>query len=254
MKKRDYINITKDLLDSIDIKDEQIDYIIRMYADEDTIVGIHNTFKKDTDVYFKNGIMNTNDIGESVSSLSNTVMYTDMLPTLLAYANGDGEKREKTAIVLKIPKKVFEKEQGIFEKLDNGTIVIPPQYITGALQDGHVIENPQYNKDYIPPEDSIMCDKDDIVRYKNKAENIQYCRQYLQGSIFKRMMNKTLEFFKGRKNKNVKLLGDGRKDVIHTEEHNFRKELNDSFNQKANNKAKTENRERYCRKGPRSRY
>lgn len=146
----------KDLLDNVDATDEQIDYLINMYSDEDTIVGIHNTFKEDLDIYFKNGIINANDIGEPVPVLSNTVMYSDILPVLLAYVNGDGQKRETTAIILKIPKNYFEGKQGILEKSDNGTIKIPPQYITGALQYGGVVKNPWYDKEYVSRECSKM--------------------------------------------------------------------------------------------------
>lgn len=74
-------------------------------------------------------------MGKPTLDLSNTVMYNDLILPLMQYANGDGKNRGKTAIILKIPKSVFEEKAGIFEELEDGQYCIPPEFIIGALQE-----------------------------------------------------------------------------------------------------------------------
>lgn len=113
--------------EGVDINDSQQRFIKENYLDEDYIIGIHNT-DAEYKPFFEKGIFNNTSMGKPTLDLSNTVMYNDLILPLMQYANGDGKNRGKTAIILKIPKSVFE-------ELEDGQYCIPPEFIIGALQE-----------------------------------------------------------------------------------------------------------------------
>lgn len=100
--------------ESVDINDSQQRFIKENYLDEDYIIGIHNT-DAEYKSFFEKGIFNNTSMGKPTLDLSNTVMYNDLILPLMQYANGDGKNRGKTAIILKIPKSVFEEKTGILK-------------------------------------------------------------------------------------------------------------------------------------------
>ena len=147
MNKRKYTKIYKNMLDNVDINEEQVEYLINLYSDEDCIVGIHNSEFVEPESFFEDGLYNYNDLNMKKEDLSNTVYYNDLLPPLLMYPSG-GNTRGGTAILLKIPKDVFEKKQGIFEDLNDNMYGIPPQFIVGAFYEGKILENEKYDRVY----------------------------------------------------------------------------------------------------------
>ena len=175
---------------SVTATDEQIKFLIDMYLDEDCVVGIHNTNIPSTPI-LKNGLHNYNSRFEETRDLSNTVMYSGTLIALAMYPNGDGKRREDTAIILKIPNKVFSHEQGIFEMLPDGNFGIPSQFIVGAFSDGKIILNPAYQKDYNNP-DAIKCE-DEINVSDRKQQKKIFMREYNRNKI-----KTLLSRFKGR--------------------------------------------------------
>lgn len=196
-----YRELTREFVEHVCATDEQLEYLIKQYSDTDCVLGIHNT-EVDYDNIFKVGLQNQTDMGVNADDIANTVYYSKILCSLAMYPNGDGEKRGRTAIIVKIPKKVFTHEQGIFETLPDGSYFIPTQYIVGAFSEGTVVDNPNYQKGYNNPE-AIKCDDPD---YNNndvdkpiqiEAFKKEY-KRYKSGSIIKRVAN-FIERIKGRK-------------------------------------------------------
>ena len=173
--------------------DEQIRFLTEIYLDEECIVGIHNT-RVPSDPILKNGLHNYNSRFEETRDLSNTVMYSNTLIALAMYPNGDGKQRDETAIILKIPKKVFSQEQGIFETLPDGNFGIPTQFIVGAFSDGKIILNPSYQKEYNNPE-AIKCENN-IDNSDRKTQKKIFMREYNR--------NKRKIFFRGFKDRFTK--------------------------------------------------
>lgn len=204
-KERTIEKYYKRVLKSVDATDEQINYLLTQYVDEKYIIGIYNT-ELDYSIFFEDGIYDEEN--QEIEQISNIVMYSENLENLLIYPNGDGKKREKTAIILKIPKKVFSKEQGIIEKLENGRFGIPKEYIIAAFCNGKVIKNNKYDK-YYNSEMSLKC-KDQMPIEMNKK---------LEADIFKKAYSKSntkifsmiISIFKSNtRNKGILLLSDGR--------------------------------------------
>ena len=101
-----YKNLYKGMIKSVDATEEQLNFLLENYLDEDYIMGIHNT-RSDHEVFFEVGLHNQTDMGKDSTDLTNTVMWSDNFASLMVYPNGDGNKRGNTAIILKIPKKVL---------------------------------------------------------------------------------------------------------------------------------------------------
>ena len=201
-------NLYKDMLYSVDMTQEQLNFLLENYLDEDTIIGIHNT-SFDYNSFFRDGLYNQTSMGGNSVELANTIMYTDLLCGLAVYPNGDGNKRGNSAIILKIPKKVFTKEQGIFETLPNKRYGIPSQFIVGAFQGGKVFTNEKYDKEY-KNEEAIKCI--DEVIMQDKKMNVKIFHQVYTPKI-KRIKQNILNFFKNLKRKDKKLLlGNGEND------------------------------------------
>lgn len=167
-------DLFKQLMPSVDMTEVQAEFLLENYLDEETILGIHNTISSDYGSFFEKGLYNQNSMGKNSEDLSNTVMYTDLFPGLMAYPNGDGENRGKTAIILKIPKKVFTHEQGIFEYLPSGYCIIPTQFIIGAFQDGKVFKNEKYDREY-ESQNAVKCK--DSVKFQDKKLNAKIFRK-----------------------------------------------------------------------------
>lgn len=196
-----YRKLTREFVGRICATDEQIEYLIKQYSDIDCVLGIHNT-EADYDNIFNVGLRNQTDMYQNADDLANTVYYSKLLSSLAMYPNGDGKKRGRTAIILKIPKKVFTHEQGIFEILPDGTYGIPTQFIVGAFTEGMVVDNPNYEKSYNNPE-ALKCNDPD---YNNNdadkpiqidAFEKEY-KKYKSNSIVKRVVN-FIERIRGRK-------------------------------------------------------
>jgi hypothetical protein len=196
---KNYRKTVRRYMRGVDATEAQLDFLIEQYGDTDCVVGIHNTYVEHEN-FFKVGLRNQTDLYQNSDDLSNTVYYSKMLVTLSIYPNGDGQKREQTAIILKIPKKVFTHEQGIFEKLPDGSYGIPSQYIVGAFSDGKVIENEKYEKGYNNPEAVKCSDPDYVARDNNEAIQIEAFKieyQKYKNSI-RTKIAKMLEDFKNR--------------------------------------------------------
>ena len=171
-----YRELTREYIGHLCATDDQIEYLIKQFSDEDCVIGIHNTGISYENI-FKVGLYNQTDGMENSEDLTNTVNYSNLLPVLAMYPNGDGKKRGKTAIILKIPNEVFTHEQGIFEQLQDGCYVIPTQFIVGAFMDGDIIENPNYQKGYENP-DAIVCQDPDYCLYdSNKSIQVEVFRK-----------------------------------------------------------------------------
>ena len=158
------IKLLKGIINDVDMTEEQVHFLLNNYKDEDTIIGIYNTYQNYNDI-FEKGIEMQNVKEKETRDLTSTIMYSDNIVSLSLYPIGTKYK-EGTAILLKIPKKVFLKEQGILEYMDNGTFMIPKQFIIGAFNNKEVIENTNYDKDYDAAKlfkcknEVVLCDKE----------------------------------------------------------------------------------------------
>ena len=197
---RKYRELTRDFVGNVCATDEQLEYLIKQYSDTDCVLGIHNTETAYENI-FDVGLRNQTDMFRNADDLANTVYYSKILCSLAMYPNGDGKKRGRTAIILKIPKKVFSHEQGIFETLPDGSYVIPTQFIVGAFTEGTVVANPNYEKSYNNPE-ALKCDDPDYNNDEDKPIQIDVFKKeykrYKSNSIVKRVIN-FIERLKGRK-------------------------------------------------------
>lgn len=183
--------------ESIAISKEQQNFIKENYLDEDYIIGIHNTYIG-YELFFKNGIFNSTSMEKPTLDLSNTVMYSDLILPLMQYANGDGNNRGKTAIILKIPKSVFEGKTGIFKKLEDNQYCIPPEFIIGALQDGKIIRNEKYLQNHTN-EQLLKCNNKTI--FQNKRLNAEIYDRVNEPSL-----KEKIKSFLSKFNKKHKLL------------------------------------------------
>lgn len=183
--------------ESVDINDSQQRFIKENYLDEDYIIGIHNT-DAEYKSFFEKGIFNNTSMGKPTLDLSNTVMYNDLILPLMQYANGDGKNRGKTAIILKIPKSVFEEKTGIFEELEDGQYCIPPEFIIGALQDGKIIRNEEYLQSHTNKQ-LLKCNNK--ITFQNKRLNAEVYEKVNKSSLKERIK----KFF-SKSNKKQKLL------------------------------------------------
>lgn len=241
---------TRGYMRSIDATEPQLDFLIEQFSDNDCVVGIHNTFLEHEN-FFKVGLRNQNSLYQKSSDLSNTVYYSKMLITLAIYPNGDGKKREQTAIILKIPKKVFTREQGIFETLPDGSYGIPSQFIVGAFADGNVIQNPKYEKEYNNP-DAIKCsDPDDVVQDNKSSIQVEAFKiEYKKyKNSFRNKIARIIENFRNRKklaqlpaaDEFIKSGEDVRKAYMEELRKDINVDQNLSFNQQSTNKVKEKN-------------
>ena len=205
-EKKILIDWCKKSKNSVDINNEQQKFIKENYIDENYIIGIHNS-ERDYESFFEKGIYNNTSLVKPTLDLSNTVMYNDLLLPLMQYANGDGQKRGKTAIILKIPKDVFKGEAGIFAKLENGQYCIPPEFIVGALQDGKVIENDRYSQEH-NNEQLLKCNNK--IPFQKKRLNLE-----VYEAVFnKPSLNQIIKNFFGRNNKKQKLLPETKQNTV----------------------------------------
>lgn len=186
MNKKTFRKAFKSMIDNKTISEQQENYLKNLYADEDSIIGIHKTGTFES--IFENGLHNYTSMDKASNDLSNTVMYSDLLPVLISYSSGaNNDERYPTSIILKIPKKVFNKEQGIFETLKDNTHGIPSEFIACAFENGKIIENPLYNKEYISDK-AQLCE--DSIAFQNKKELINLYDECKRGSLFNQIMNK----------------------------------------------------------------
>lgn len=183
--------------EGVAINDSQQRFIKENYLDEDYIIGIHNT-DAEYKPFFEKGIFNNTSMGKPTLDLSNTVMYNDLILPLMQYANGDGKNRGKTAIILKIPKSVFEEKTGIFEELEDGQYCIPPEFIIGALQDGKIIRNEEYLQSHTNKQ-LLKCNNK--ITFQNKRLNAEVYEKVNKPSLKERIK----KFF-SKSNKKQKLL------------------------------------------------
>lgn len=181
--------------ENVDINKDQQDFIKENYLDEDYIIGIHNT-NIEYKPFFEKGILNNTSMGKPTLDLSNTVMYNDLILPLMQYANGDGKNRGKTAIILKIPKSVFEGKTGIFKELEDGQYCIPPEFIIGALQDGKTIRNGAYLQN-CTNEKLLKCDNK--VTFQNKRLNAEVYDRTNKPSLKERIKRLFSKFNKKQK-------------------------------------------------------
>ncbi|MBQ3408248.1 MAG: hypothetical protein IJH12_03475 [Clostridia bacterium] len=162
---------------NIRLTDEQVKFLIDLYSDEECSVGIHNTWVPYESI-LEDGLHNYNSMWEESNDISNTVMYSSWIDALTMYPSGWSESREDTAIILRIPNKVFSREQGIFEKLPSGNYGIPSQFIVGAFFKGKVIQNPHYEKDYNNL-NALVCREDNDVNPVDRKKIIEvYTQEY----------------------------------------------------------------------------
>lgn len=199
----------KHTIKNMDATSKQAIFLLNQYQDEECIIGIHNTFQ-DHEYFFESGLHNYTSLNQPSTDLSNTVMYSDNLRSLMPYPNGDGKKRGNTAIILKIPKKVFSHEQGIFETLSDGYHGIPPEFIVAAFQHGEIIPNEKYDKNYYS-ENAIKCI--DTIHLQDRALHSKafqetYNAHYKEKNSWK---NRFLNFIANLKNnKNTLSLPSGK--------------------------------------------
>ena len=213
-KKENLIQLYKELIPDIDATEEQIQFLLKEYRDNKSIIGIHNTFLNYPS-FFDTGLQNYTFLNTKTKDLTNTIMYSDMLASLMVYPNGDGKRREGTAIILKIPKKVFTQEQGILETLKDGKYGIPPQFIRAAFYDGKVIENTaSYDENY-ESETADLCEN--TVKMNDKNFQIKVFKQvyYQKESLWQKWKRKVKLISKNK----IKTL-DEAKTPISKEEHN----------------------------------
>lgn len=180
--------------EGVAINDSQQRFIKENYLDEDYIIGIHNT-DAEYKPFFEKGILTTHQWENQL--VYNTVMYNDLY-YLMQYANGEGKNRGKTAIILKIPKSVFEEKAGIFEELEDGQYCIPPEFIIGALQDGKIIRNEEYLQSHTNKQ-LLKCNNK--ITFQNKRLNAEVYERVNKPSLKERIK----KFF-SKSNKKQKLL------------------------------------------------
>lgn len=208
----------KALIKELSLSPEQVSYLLTQYTDEDCIIGIHNAKYIPRDNFFKTGLRNYTSMDEESNDLSNTVNYSDNLWTLLAYCNLNNESSDNISVILKIPKKVIEKEQGIFERLPDEYYGIPSQFIVGAFENGQVFDNENYDK-YYNNENAIKEGENFKVIYNNKIENADlFTKQYNKAN--ETIKDRIKRFFKKitGKNKQEQLLLNSGKDTKQIEE------------------------------------
>lgn len=195
--RKDYRKLIKDL----NLTPDQVAFLLTQYVDEDFIIGIHNTMAG-YDNIFKQGLRNQNSQYKNTDELANTINYNDKIWTLLAYANLQQSVGYRQSIILKIPKKVFSQEQGIFEELPDGFYGIPSQFIVGAFEDGQVIENEKYDREYSNPEAGKISQGESVV-YRNKQE---------RADLFMEEYNRFYNSRRSRFSKFIKRIFGGKKE------------------------------------------
>ena len=175
--KRARKSIREQVRKGVDATEEQLKFLTEHFKDVDYIIGIHNTYIPPDDI-LKNGLHNYTSVYNKTNEITNTVMYSGQLISLAMYPNGDGNKREETAIILKIPKDVLMQKQGIFEVLPDGKYGIPSQFILGAFQDGKVIENPKYDKGYNNPNAEFCRKEANIYEFDRNLQIDAFWAEY----------------------------------------------------------------------------
>jgi len=203
MEKNDHKRYQKYIhkcMKSVDATESQLEFLINQYSDDRSVVGIHNTIW-DYESFFSKGLRNQTSMYSNSCELANTVYYSESLISLAMYPNGDGKKRQETAIILKIPKSVFTHEQGIFEALPDGSYGIPSQFIVGAFVNGEVMENPNFQKEYNNP-NAVKCnDPDYVTKEKNQDFQIEIFKKEYQRkkSSIKNRLATIIDNLKSRK-------------------------------------------------------
>lgn len=182
-RKKEYRKLAAEL----NLTSEQIAFLLAQYTDNDCIIGIHNTIYGYENI-FRVGLYNQNSSGLNTAELSNTVNYNDSLDALLKYINMQQELESGQSIILKIPKKVFEQDQGIYEKLPDGVYGIPSEFIVGTFENKEIIKNEKYDKSYNNPN----ADKN------NPSEHVIYCNKLEQADLFMEEYNRVHTSLKSR--------------------------------------------------------
>ena len=160
----------RELSKKMNLTPDQVSFLLTQYADEDCVIGIHNTRGIGHETFFDTGLRNQTSMYDESNDLTNTVNYSDNLWTLLAYSNLNQNVPGNLSILLKIPKKVLEKENGIFEKLPDGFHGIPTQFIVGAFEGENVFENENYDKNYYN-ENAIKIEDNTKFHYFEKEKD-----------------------------------------------------------------------------------
>ena len=177
----------KKMVEEIEVTPEQTDYLIDLYKDEDSIIGLHKT-NQNHESFFISGLTNHNWLGQPNYDLSNTVYYSELLINILHYHQNNGS----TCIVLKIPKDVFDGKQGIFEEGELGNS-IPKEFIVGALRNGEIYQNPNYKKEY-KSENAINAEETTITYY-NKQEQIDEYKKLSKKTTLEKITEKLKVFW-----------------------------------------------------------
>ncbi|MBR0350453.1 MAG: hypothetical protein IJH76_01290 [Clostridia bacterium] len=213
--KREYKKLAKEL----SLTSEQVSFLLEQYMDSDYVIGIHNT-SISYESFFEAGLHNQTSTGQDSHELSNTINYNDLIYALLLYVNSQQQTKNGQSLIVKIPKKVFENEQGIFEKLPDGIYGIPSQFIVGSIGNGDVIENEKYDPAYNNPN----AEKSEL------SEHVQYWDKQEQADLFfgaykkvhSSLKDKFVSFIKritGQKKEDKLLLGSGKHIEPKIEEH-----------------------------------
>lgn len=76
----------RELIKNLDLTPDQVAFLLTQYADEDFVIGIHNT-RAGYENILNAGLRNQNSQYQNTNEIANTVNYNDSLWPLLLYAN-----------------------------------------------------------------------------------------------------------------------------------------------------------------------
>lgn len=165
-----YLRMIKDNVDNTRLTEQQFEFLKNLYLTDGKIVGLHNTFNRNLSAYFDTGLYNYDSIGKENLSLSNTVMTSSLLSSLIPY------HVKNTTLILAFDEELIKGEPGLYEGLKDGKFGIPTKYIVGAFQNGKVITNPNYDPNY-KNKYAIEIDdaKSNFLDQRAKEENARIC-------------------------------------------------------------------------------
>ncbi|MDD6244999.1 MAG: hypothetical protein PUB03_05005 [bacterium] len=165
-----YMKVIKDNIDNVRLTEQQFEFLKNLYLTDGKIVGLHNTINRNLQTYFDTGLYNYDRTGKEDLSLSNTVMTSSLLSSLIPY------HVKNTTLILAFNEELIKGEPGLYEGLKDGKFGIPSKYIVGAFQNGKVITNPNYDPNY-KNKYAIEIDdaKSNFLDQRAKEENARIC-------------------------------------------------------------------------------
>ena len=200
----------KELSKKLELTPDQVSFLLTQYGDEDCVIGIHNTWGIGHQAFFNTGLRNQTSMYEESNNLTNTVNYSDNLWTLLAYSNLNQKVPDNLSILLKIPKKVLEEKQGIFEKLPDGFHGIPTQFIVGAFGDGKVFKNENYDKNYYNENATKIEDGLPLHYFEKEKDTNLFIDEYNKSQYtFKDIIKRFIRKITGKDKEEMLLLNSG---------------------------------------------